>query len=159
MIRALTLLALFASPAWSQNTDPKQRAVEAYVACLATKGEVALAAPNFGIYGWTDQKDTTDGTIYTKPGAADTTFALLALDGSFCRVESTVVGTEAALAVLTGALRFTEFADPLIETDAAGCTILRLVNNATATLTSGGTTPGCTSDAGSVITFDFAPQK
>jgi hypothetical protein len=69
--------ALLATPAFSQNTDVEQRAVEAYVACIGIKGDLAMAAPNFALYGWTDREDTEAGTRFTKPDWAETTSALL----------------------------------------------------------------------------------
>lgn len=161
MIRTSLLLTLLASPAFSQNTDVQQRAVEAYVACVAIKGDLAMAAPNFALYGWTDREDTGAGTRFTKPDWAETTSALLSPDGLTCDVESTKVGTEAALAVLTDALRFTEFAGFVVTTDADGCTVLQLDATTTATLTAaltGSNDPAaCASPTTSAILFTFAP--
>jgi len=157
MIRTSLLLTLLASPVFAQNTDVQQRAVEAYVACIGIKGDVTTSVPYFAIYGWTDREETEAGTRFTKPDWAGTTSALLSLDGTTCDVASTEVGTEAALPILTDALRFTEFAGFTVTTDADGCTLIQLDATATATLTSGGDPAECTAPTTSTIRFAFPP--
>lgn len=152
------LLTLLASPAFAQNTDVEQRAAEAYVSCLGIKGDVTMAVPTFGLFGWTVAEETDAGTRFTRPGFEATNSALLSPDGTTCDV-ATAIGTETALRVLSDPLRFTEFAAFTITTDAEGCTLIQLDATATATLTSGGDPVGCTSPTTSTVRFAFPPKS
>ena len=119
---------------------------------------LTIVAPNLGLYGWI-HGEPTDGIAIAQPGVGGDTFALIADDASFCHVESMTIGTQKAAETLALALPAAGTTLPDPGTDAAGCALYDLGSGITATLTSGGAEPTCTSDTTSTVRFDFAPAE
>ncbi len=158
MIRVVALLALLASPAFAQDADPVSQLIEGYVTCFMGHGDPEIVAPYLGLYGWTHD-EPQDGISVALPGAGDASFVLIASDASFCHVESLSIGTRKATETLAVALQVSGTTLPDPDADAMGCAAYDLGAGITATLTSGGTDPTCTSDTTSTVRFDFAPQE
>ena len=158
MIRLLALLWLLATPALAQDADPASQLVEGYVTCFMGHGDPEIVAPNLGLYGWT-QDDPQDGIAVAQPGVGGDTFLLIASDATFCHVESLVLGTDKAAETLALAVQAAGQSLPDPGADAAGCALYDFGAGITATLTSGGTEPTCTSATTSTVRFDFAPQE
>ena len=156
MIRAFLLLTLLAFPAFAQDADPQSQLVEGYIVCAMAGRTPDMAAANLGLYGWTHEP-AEDGMIIALPGAGEASFVLMAEDGSFCHVESLTLGTDKALETFALAMPGAGLTIPDPGTDAMGCALYDLGLGMTATLTSGGNDPTCTSPSDSAIRFDFAP--
>jgi len=155
-MQTLGLLALgTAQPVLAQDADPANQLVEGYVVCIMAKGDAEVATANLGLYGWTHE-EAEDGLQVALPGVGGDTFVLMANDGSFCQVESMTLGTDKAAETLGFALPGAGISDPVTGTDEMGCTTMDLGNGLTATLTSGGNDPTCTSDTDSAVRFNFA---
>lgn len=152
--RALCCASLFASaaPAFAQDTDPVGQLVEGYVACLMGDGDTELVEGLFDQSGWSAEAGS-DGLISFQPASGETTFAYMAEDGSFCHVESMVIDSATASEVLAVTLESADQADITFEKDAMGCTVLRLADGRSATITSGGNDPTCGSDTDSGVRF------
>ena len=157
-LRRALLLALLATPAMAQDADPVSQLIEGYLTCFMGHGDPDVVAPNLGLYGWTHD-EPQDGISVALPGAGDATFVLITEDASFCHVESLAVGTQKAAETLALALQGAATTLPDPGTDAMGCALYDLGSGTTATLTSGGTEPTCTSDTTSTLRFDFAPTE
>jgi hypothetical protein len=155
MIRFPLLLTLIATQATAQDADPVSQLIEGYLTCFMGHGDPDVVAPNLGLYGWTHEAPS-DGIAIAYPGAGDETFVLIFEDSSACHVESLAVGTVKAAETLALALPAAGTALPDPGTDALGCALFDLGSGITATLTSGGTEPVCTSDTTSTVRFDFA---
>ena len=156
-VRLLVLL-LLASPAMAQDADPTSQLAEGYITCFMGHGDPDIVAPNLGLYGWTHD-EPQDGVAIAMPGAGEASFVLMATDASFCHVESLQLGTQKAAETLALALQAANTTLPTPGTDAMGCALYDLGNGTTATLTSGGNDPVCTSDTSSIVRFDFAPPE
>lgn len=154
MIRAALLLTLIASPAAAQDADPANQLVEGYLSCFMGGGDPEVVAPNLGLYGWTHEA-AEDGLIIALPGAGEATFVLIAEDKSFCHVESLTLGSAKAAEVLALALAGADVTLPEPGADAMGCALFDLGEGITATLTSGGNDPTCTSETDSGVRFEF----
>jgi hypothetical protein len=150
---ALCCLGLMAAtPAVAQDSDPVGQLVEGYVACLVGDGDAGLVAELFNDNGWSAEPGA-DGLIGFQPASGDATFAYVADDGSFCHVESTVVDSASASEILAITLERADEVDITYEKDAMGCTVLRLADGRSATITSGGNDPTCGSDTDSGVRF------
>lgn len=158
MIRTAVLLALFAAPAAAQDADPAGQLVEGYIACYMGHGAPDTVAPNLGLYGWTHEAGE-DGITTALPGIGGDSFVLIANDASFCHVESMTLGTTKAAEVLAVALQGANVTLPERTTGPDGCATYDLGDGVTATLTSGGNDPTCTSDTDSGVRFDFAATE
>lgn len=156
--RHLALLLLTMSPALAQDADPTSQLIEGYLTCFMGRGDPDVVAPNLGLYGWT-HGEAEDGVAIALPGVGDGSFVLMATDASFCHVESLKLGTDAAAQTLTLALQGASVTLPDAQTDAMGCALYDLGPGITATLTSGGNDPTCTSDTSSIVRFDFAAAE
>lgn len=154
MIHRLLPLLLLATPAPAQDADPTGQMIEGYVACYMARGDAEVITTNLGLYGWTHEPPS-DGIIVTMPTASSDTFALLAEDASFCHIESMTQGTAKAAEMLALAVVGALSALPAPGTTEAGCPLYDLGDSITATITSGGTEPTCTSDTTSTLRLDF----
>ena len=153
--RSALFLALLASPAVAQDADPTGQAVEAYVACFMTHATKDTITASLTQFGWTLQPGE-DGITDALPAKGEATLLHFADDASYCQVESTTIGTKDALTTLSAALEGTGTKLPAPSKDADGCAVYDFGAGVTATLTSGGNDPTCTSDTDSTVTFDFA---
>ncbi len=154
MIRPALLLAALTGPAMAQDADPTGQLVEGYLSCFMGGGDPEVIAPNLGLYGWTHEA-AEDGLVIALPGAGEATFVLIAEDKSFCHVESLTLGSAKAAEILAPALAVAGVTLPDPGTDAMGCALYDLGNGITATLTSGGNDPTCTSETDSGVRFEF----
>jgi hypothetical protein len=158
-LAALGLIsATFPGPVFAQDADPANQLVEGYLSCFMGHGDPDVVAPNLGLYGWTHEP-AEDGITIAIPGAGDASFVLIADDGSFCHVESLVLGTEKAAEVLALAMPAAGVTLPEATVGADGCTTYDLGAGVTASLTSGGNDPVCTSETDSGVRFDFAADE
>ena len=155
MIRTTILLAVLAGPALAQDADPEGQLVEGYLSCFMGRADPDVVAPNLGLYGWTHEP-AEDGLVIALPGAGEATFVLIAEDKSFCHVESLALGSDKAAEVLALALAGAGVTLPEPATDTMGCAFYDLGTGITATLTSGGNDPTCTSQTDSGVRFEFA---
>ncbi len=155
---SLALLLLAGSPALAQNADPVNQLIEGYLTCFMGHGDPEIVAPNLGLYGWTHDA-AEDGVAIAMPATGDASFVLMADDGSFCHVESLKLGTDTAAETLALALQGAKVTLPDAQSDALGCAVYDLGPGVTATLTSGGNDPTCTSDSSSAVRFDFAASE
>lgn len=155
-MRSLTLLTLLAAPATAQDVDPNNQLVEGYLACMSGGGQVDLTQSMLvdGLM-WTRNDEGEDGLVYFYPGAGENTFVYMAIDGSFCHVESTTVDSATASEILAASLAPPEGAAFDYSKDDMGCTRLDFETGVTATITSAGNDPTCGSEADSGVRFDF----
>ena len=156
MIRPLALLALMSAPAAAQDADPMGQMVEGFLACVSGNGDLDMTEAVLDAAQWTRSDEGEDGLTYFFPGTGEDSFAYLADDGSFCHVESTVLGSETASQILAALLDAPEGVPFFYSKDDMGCTRLDLETGVTATLTSGGNDPVCASDTDSAVRFDFS---
>ncbi len=153
MLRALFLaapiLGLMLHPA---GADVRSDIAEAINACLAANGNPNTTAAPLTTLGWTDEVDTEMGvgTIYP---ASEDPIVSVALDGSYCNIESQTIGSEAASQILL----------PIIEADydvefnksEDGCTQFGLGEGVSVTILSGGNDPTCAADTNSALRFEY----
>ena len=100
----LSLLALLATPALAQDTDPQNQVVEGYLACMSGGGQLDLTQAMLDALQWTQSDDGEEGLTYFFPGAGEDTFLYIADDGSFCHVESLTVDSATASEILAATL-------------------------------------------------------
>ncbi len=156
MIRPLAVLALLTAPAAAQDADPANQLVEGFMACVSANGDLEMTEAVLDAVQWTRSDDGEEGLTYFFPAVGENTFAYLADDGSFCHVESTVLGSEATAQILAALLDAPEGVPFFYAKDDFGCTRLDLETGATATIQSGGNDPTCASDTDSAVRFDFS---
>ncbi len=157
MIRAAALLALMAAPVSAQEADPAQQMLEGFSICMMSAKETAVSYVD--IYKWT-KSAAEDGIEIAMPGVGSDTFVLLSQDKSFCHVESLVLGTDKTLETFKSAIELGGmFKLPEPQTSPDGCALYDFGDGMTATLTSGGNDPTCTSQTDSALRFDFAAEQ
>jgi len=160
MIRAFALLALLATPAFTQDADPNGQLVEGFLACISGNGDMDLSeALLVGALQWTRSDEGEEGLTYFFPGAGEDTIVYIADDGSFCHVESTSVDSATASQILAATLESPEGVPFEYSKDDMGCTRLDLETGVTATITSGGNDPICGSESDSAVRFDFTASE
>jgi hypothetical protein len=129
--------------------------------CMAAAGDAGAISAAFVAAGWTREEGGEEGLIdFSAPVASnDQAFAFIADDGSFCHVESLNIGSAALAKILATTLKSEgwETAEP--GKDADGCTLIDLGDSITATLTSGGNDPTCTSETDSAVRFEYGIEE
>lgn len=96
------------------------------------------------------------GVMNFQPGVGEATFAHMSVVPSYCRVESTILGTDNVAEVLGfAAANSGRLTIDSAEHRAKGCQTLPLSNGAVAVITSGGNDSVCTSDADPGVRFYF----
>lgn len=143
---AAPILVLMLQPA---SADVQGDMAEAINACLAANGNADTTA---SALGWTNEVDTVMGvaTLYLE---GEDPIVSVALDGSYCNIESQTIGSEAASQILL----------PIIEADYAveynksedGCTQFGLGEGVSVTILSGGNDPTCAADTNSALRFEY----
>jgi hypothetical protein len=154
ILRATALLGALASSAAAQDADPAGQLVEGYVACQASRANLEIITPTLTQFGWTLEPGE-DGITNAMPGAGEATFVMIADDASFCHIESLKIGTTAAAAIFEASMQGVNVTLPAATKSADGCTQYDLGDGSTATLTSGGNDPVCTSETDSAVRFDY----
>lgn len=154
----LTLLAalLGAGTGMAQDTASLTSGIKA---CMAAAGDPGAISAAFSASGWTVDPNTDEGLISFLPTDDDQTFAFIADTGVFCHVESLNIGSAALAKILAATLKSEgwETAEP--GKDADGCTLIDLGDSITATLTSGGNDPTCTSETDSAVRFEYGIEE
>ena len=155
MIRPTLALLLLATPAFAggpaweymvAETEPGIRMFGAIGACVNAVATPADVTPVLAHAGW-QEVDEYDGNTSFQTASASMMYAD---DGGFCMVETSDFNTETLTAFLVA------FDITPSGTDADGCTQF-LIESTTATLTSGGNDPVCTSDTEATLRFEPTP--
>lgn len=149
LILAAPIVMLALHPA---HADVNSDIIEAIHACLNANGNPNTTAAPLTALGWTDEVDTEMGVGTVYPASEDPTVTV-ALDGSYCNVESLTLGSEAMSQILL----------PIIEPDYPveynksedGCTQFGLGEGVSVTVLSGGNDPTCAADTGSALRFEY----
>ena len=154
MIRSLALLCLMVAPVAAQEADPVQQMIEGFSICM--NAAKPSGPPLLQIYTWSEEP-VVDGISMALPPGASETFVIFDEDKTFCSVESMTLGTDKMLETLTSVVELGGFFQmPAPGTSGEGCATYDFGDGMVATLTSGGETPTCTSQANSAMRFDFA---
>ena len=156
-MRTLALLALLllTSPALAQDADPSSQLIEGFTACALGEGVPDKTVTALGLYGWTHEEDSKLQQVNFRPSIGTDTLAYMSMTPGFCHVESTTLGTARAQELL-GYLSFSgQVSVETTDTDPDGCTTLTLSNGVVVVITSGGSTPVCTSDTDAGVRFYF----
>lgn len=155
MIRPFLTTLLLATPAiaggpvWEDmvaEPEPGARIFGAIGACVNAVTTPADVTPVLAQAGW-EQVDEYDGNTSFQTTSASMMYAN---DGGFCMVETTDFNTETLTAFLAA------FDITPSGTDADGC-VQFIIENTTATLTSGGNDPVCTSTTEATLRFEPTP--
>jgi hypothetical protein len=83
----------------------------------------------------------------------------MAEDGSFCHVESLVLGTGRLAEILDLALDVAGIDQEAADPDEMGCARRSLAGEVTVTLTSGGNDPTCASDTDAALRFTYGAAE
>lgn len=123
--------------------------------CFATIGEGGEATATYlADDDWNGDADPEMGLGWLYPAGGEDPFITVAIDGSFCQVESTSIDSSTASehlrAYLDAAGQEYEF-----DKDEMGCTKLNLGDGYAVTITSGGNDPICGSDTDSALRFTY----
>lgn len=145
-------------PSLSQD-DATTQMTAGYAACLKDFGNAEAIAGSFTSNGWTRRDDTEAQIIQLEPEMGEKTAAALAVDGSYCHVESFSLTTGQAGHVLAMTLQLVGLQGAQVGADAQGCMTFTLANGIVATLTSGGQDPVCASQTSSAVRFSKVPQE
>lgn len=159
MIRAAAMFVLLAQPVLAAGSASSQLA-DGYMACfMSHNDQVAfdreVIAKALKTSGWSDLSadEMEDGMQVASPIENDDAYLLMPDDGKFCAVEGKTIGTSEATAILTQTLQSHGIKLPEAGKDEDGCATYDLGNGFTATMTSAGNDPTCTSDANSGVRF------
>jgi hypothetical protein len=117
----------------------------AIIACAAGAVDPASADTAFADAGWTAAEGEGDGTAAWEQGDL---WVMYWTDPGFCMVADEAISTDEMEETLLGLT-----SPPTIGKDEDGCTTYDL-GGVTATLTSSGNDPVCTSDAGAALRFE-----
>ncbi len=147
----LLLLALLA-PA-TAHADTLSLFDEGLDGCFATVGQGGRQTAEYlADAGWNGDADDEMGLGWLYPATTEDPFITVAIDGSFCQIESASIGTETAATRLRAYLdQAGQGFDP--DKDENGCTRFDLGKGYAVTLTSGGDDPTCASDDNSALRF------
>jgi hypothetical protein len=158
MRHAAALCVLLASPVLAQDADPHNQLIEGLMACMSGGGQVDLTASMLTAAGWTRDDTGEDGLVYFNPGTGQDSQVYMAVDGSFCHVESFSVGSADASELLAASLGAPDGAAFDYSSDDMGCTRLDFDTGVSATITSGGNDPTCASETDSGVRFELTPE-
>jgi hypothetical protein len=155
----LALLAcLAAAPAVAQGADdPGYQVIDGVGVCVLGGGALDAATAALADLGWIIEPNAV--VVNFRPAKGDAVFGVVTTDGTFCRIESTALGTEDAQTMFN--LFFTG-GNSGIEvtgsgTDTAGCTVHTLSNGGVVTLTAGGGgDAACVSETTSALQFSYS---
>ncbi len=151
--RALLLLTLLAPAAAAADTAALFG--QGIDGCYSTIGEGGRQTAEYlADAGWNGDADEEMGLGWLYPDGTEDPFITVAIDGSFCQIESTSLGSEAAAGQLRRYLETKGAAhDP--DKDEMGCTRFDLGDGYAVTITSGGDDPTCASDKNSALRFTY----
>jgi hypothetical protein len=138
-------------PVWADEAAILREGIEG---CYTTVGEDATVTHDlmFETFGWEGDTDPEMGLGFLYPQQDSQVFITLALDGSFCQVESATIGSATASEHLR--LVLDQFGQEVeYDKDEMGCTRLNLGDGYAVTITSGGNDPTCGSDENSALRF------
>jgi hypothetical protein len=150
---ALVALVLLAAPL-SARADEAANLREGIEGCYNTVGEDATVTHDlmFETFGWEGDTDPEMGLGFLYPQKDSQVFITVALDGSFCQVESATIDSASASEQLRRVLD--QFGQEVeYDKDDMGCTRLNLGDGYAVTITSGGNDPTCGSDENSALRF------
>jgi hypothetical protein len=145
----LTTPAFAGGPAWEDmvaEPEPGARMFGAIGACVNAVATPADVTPILAQAGW-ERVDEYDGNTSFQTASASMMYAD---DGGFCMVETTDFNTDTLTAFLAA------FDISPSGSDADGCTQF-IIEETTATLTSGGNDPVCTSATEATLRFEPTP--
>lgn len=147
---ALTLLAPAAAAA-----DTAARFDQGIDGCYSTIGDGGRQTAEYlADAGWNGDADDEMGLGWLYPEGSEDPFITVAVDGSFCQIESARLGSEAAAGLLRTYLEAAgQDFDP--DKDEMGCTRFDLGDGYAVTITSGGDDPTCASDKNSALRFTY----
>jgi hypothetical protein len=152
---ACLALVMIAAPL-SAGADEVGFLREGIEGCYTTIGEDATVTHDlmFESYGWEGDTDPEMGLGFLYPPADSQVFITVALDGSFCQVESATIDSATASEHLRAVLD--QFGQEVeYDKDDMGCTRLTLGDGYAATITSAGNDPTCGSDENSALRFTY----
>jgi hypothetical protein len=142
-----------ALPAQANNTADLKNAIDG---CYATVGDSGQATFDYMSqnFGWDGDADTEAGVGYIYAPGTENTSILVALDGSFCRVDTQVIDSATASEHLRAYL---EAAGSEIEYNKTeeGCTSFGLGSGYDVTITGGGQDPMCGSETDASLVFTY----
>lgn len=123
--------------------------------CFNTVGDSGEATANYlADQNWSGDADTEMGIGWLYSEGREDPFITVAVDGSFCQVESSTVDSSTASERLRAYLE-TAGQEYQIDKDEMGCTKLNLGDGYAVTITSGGNDPICGSDKNSALRFSY----
>lgn len=146
------MLSLLPLPAMAGVIDLLDEGIDG---CFANVGDSGEATANYlADQGWSGDADTEMGLGWLYPEGREDPFITVAIDGSFCQVESASIDSATASERLRA---FLEAAgqEYEIDKDEMGCTKLNLGDGYAVTITSGGNDPICGSDENSALCFTY----
>lgn len=138
---------------WANESGFLREGIEG---CYATVGEDATVTHDLmsDSFGWEGDTDPEMGLGFLYPPADSQVFITVALDGSFCQVESATIDSATASEHLRSEIeRFGD--EPEYDKDDMGCTVLNLGDGYAVTITSAGNDPTCGSDENSALRFTY----
>lgn len=146
------LLALAPLPAMAGVLDLLDQGIDG---CFNTVGDSGEATANYlADQNWSGDADTEMGLGWLYPEGRENPFITVAVDGSFCQVESSTVDSSTASERLRAYLEAAG-QEYEIDKDEMGCTKLNLGDGYAVTITSGGNDPMCGSDKDSALRFTY----
>lgn len=148
----LALLTAAPLPAMAGVLDLLDQGIDG---CFNTVGDSGEATANYlADQDWSGDADTEMGLGWLYPAGQEDPFITVAVDGSFCQVESTSVDSSTASERLRAYLEAAG-QEYQIDKDEMGCTKLDLGDGYAVTITSGGNDPICGSDENSALRFTY----
>lgn len=161
MRAAFLAMFMIAAPAsgWANESEFLREGIEG---CYTTAGEGATVTHDlmFETYGWEGDTDPEMGLGFLYPPQESQVFITVALDGSFCQVESATIDSASASEDLRAVLD--QFGQGIeYDKDEMGCTRLNLGDGETlddsftVSITSAGNDPTCGSDENSALRFTY----
>lgn len=153
-MRAVLILMIFA--ALPAHADVKSDMADAIYACLAANGNPNTTYGDLNAKGWEGDADDEMGVGFVYPPSGDNPTVSVALDGSYCNIESQTVGSEAASQILLPIIE--ETYDVEYNKSEDGCTQFGLGEGVSVTVLSGGNDPTCAADTSSALRFEYELQ-
>lgn len=155
MRRLLLAVVMFAAPV-SGHADETALLREGIEGCYTTVGEEATLTHELmsESFGWEGDTDPEMGLGFLYPQRDSQVFITVALDGSFCQVESGTIDSATASEHLRAVLD--QFGQEVeYDKDDMGCTRLNMGDGYAVTITSAGNDPLCGSEENSALRFTY----
>ena len=125
-------------------------------ACLYNGGDAQSVYDSLVEFGWDGDADDEAGVGYIYPEGSENTVLTVALDGSWCNVESFVQSSEDSAMQLLGLIEGDGGNyDVSYDKDEMGCTQFGLGDGWKVTVLSGGQDPICGAEDNSAVRFEF----